>query len=58
MTRLLRHGMIAEQDLGLFDVVDTLAAALTRLGTSLESDGATTAPSFARCRSRERSNKA
>ena len=47
---LVRHGMIAEEDLGLFDFVDTPADALARLRAALGSEGATTAPSFAHSR--------
>src|SRR6059036_299552 len=47
---LVRHGMIAEEDLGLLDFVDTPAEALTRLRAALGSESATTAPSFARSR--------
>ena len=50
---LLRHGMIAEEDLGLLNFVDTSADALTRLRAALGSESATTAPSFARCRTCE-----
>ena len=50
---LLRHGMIAEEDLGLLNFVDTPADALTRLRAALGSESATTAPSFARSRTCE-----
>ena len=50
---LLRHGMIAEEDLGLLNFVDTPADALARLHTALGSSSATTAPSFARSRTCE-----
>jgi uncharacterized protein (TIGR00730 family) len=43
---LARHGMIAEEDLGLFEFVDTPADALARLRAALGSEGATSAPSF------------
>jgi len=52
-TALVRHGMIAEEDLALFDFVDTPAEALARLRAALGSEGATTAPSFARSRTCE-----
>src|SRR5262249_45190888 len=55
---LVRHGMIAEEDLALFDFVDTPVEALTRLRTALGSEGATTAPSFARSRTCESSDAA
>ena len=47
---LVRHGMIAEEDLGLLDFVDTPAEALARLRAALGSESATAAPSFARSR--------
>ena len=47
---LARHGMIAEQDLGLLQFVDTPAEALARLQAELGSASATTALSFARSR--------
>jgi uncharacterized protein (TIGR00730 family) len=50
---LLRHGMIAEEDLGLLNFVDTPADALARLHGALGSASATTAPSFARSRTCE-----
>ena len=50
---LMRHGMIAEEDLGLLNFVDTPADALTRLRAALGSESATTAPSFARSRTCE-----
>ena len=50
---LLRHGMIAEEDLGLLEFVDTPADAVTRLRAALGSESATTAPSFARSRTCE-----
>ena len=50
---LVRHGMIAKEDLGLLDFVDTPAEALARLRTALGSESATTAPSFARSRTCE-----
>ena len=50
---LLRHGMIAEEDLGLLNFVDTPADAVTRLRAALGSESATTAPSFARSRTCE-----
>ena len=50
---LMRHGMIAEEDLGLLNFVDTPADALTRLRAALGSESATTAPSFARSRTFE-----
>ena len=50
---LVRHGMIAEDDLGLLDFVDTPAEALTRLRAALGSESATIAPSFARSRTCE-----
>ena len=50
---LLRHGMIAEEDLGLLEFVDTPADAVTRLRAMLGSESATTAPSFARSRTCE-----
>jgi uncharacterized protein (TIGR00730 family) len=51
---LVRHGMIAEEDLGLLELVDTPAEALTRLRAALGSESASTAPSFARSRTCER----
>src|SRR6266403_1372472 len=45
---LVQHGMIAEEDLGLLEFVDTPAEALTRLRAALGSESAATAPSFAR----------
>ena len=50
---LMRHGMIAEEDLGLLEFVDTPADAVTRLRAALGSESATTAPSFARSRTCE-----
>src|SRR5262245_25134391 len=50
---LARHGMIAEEDLGLLGFVDTPADALTRLRDALGSEGATGAPSFAPSRTCE-----
>ena len=50
---LVRHGMIAEEDLGLLEFVDTPADAVTRLRAALGSESATTAPSFARSRTCE-----
>ena len=50
---LLRHDMIAEEDLGLLDFVDTPADALARLRATLGSESATIAPSFARSRTCE-----
>ena len=50
---LLRHGMIAEEDLGLLEFVDTPADAIIRLRAALGSESATTAPSFARSRTCE-----
>ena len=50
---LMRHGMIAEEDLGLLEFVDTPADAVTRLRAMLGSESATTAPSFARSRTCE-----
>ncbi len=47
---LVRHGMIAEEDLGLFEFVDTPAEALARLRAALGSERTTVAPSFARSR--------
>jgi len=47
---LVRHGMIAPEDLGLIDFVDTPGDALARLRASLGSESATTAPAFARSR--------
>src|SRR5881398_1890981 len=47
---LVRYGMIAEENLGLFDFVDTPADALARLRAALGSESATAAPSFARSR--------
>src|SRR5215470_3610912 len=44
---LARHGMIAEEDLRLLHFVDSPAEALAYLRTSLGSEGATGAPSFA-----------
>jgi uncharacterized protein (TIGR00730 family) len=52
---LVRHGMIAEEDLGLFQFADTPAEALARLRAALGSEGATSAPSFARSRTCESS---
>jgi len=43
---LVRHGMIAEEDLHLLHFVDTPADALARLQSALGSESATTAPSF------------
>jgi uncharacterized protein (TIGR00730 family) len=43
---LARHGMIAEEDLGLLHFVDSPAEALARLRAALGSEGATSAPSF------------
>jgi uncharacterized protein (TIGR00730 family) len=43
---LVRHGMIAEEDLRLFDFVDTPADAVARLQTALGSESAATAPSL------------
>jgi hypothetical protein len=45
--------MIAEEDLGLLEFVDTPADALTRLRAALGSESAATAPSFARSRTCE-----
>jgi hypothetical protein len=42
--------MIAEEDLGLLEFVDTPAEALARLRAALGSATATTAPSFTRSR--------
>ena len=53
---LVRHGMIAEEDLGLFEFVDTPTDALARLRATLGSDSATGAPSFARSRTCESSD--
>jgi predicted Rossmann-fold nucleotide-binding protein len=53
---LVRHGMIAEEDLGLLELVDTPADALTRLRAALGSESAITAPSFARSRTCEESD--
>jgi uncharacterized protein (TIGR00730 family) len=50
---LVRHGMIAEEDLGLLDFVDTPADALARLRDALGSESATAAPSFAPSRTCE-----
>ena len=50
---LMRHGMIAEEDLGLLEFVDTPADAIIRLRAALGSESATTAPSFARSRTCE-----
>jgi uncharacterized protein (TIGR00730 family) len=47
---LVRHGMVAEEDLGLLDFVDTPAEALARLRAALGSATATAAPSFTRSR--------
>jgi hypothetical protein len=47
---LARQGMIAEEDLALLHFADTPADALAHLQTSLDSEGATTTPSFARSR--------
>jgi uncharacterized protein (TIGR00730 family) len=47
---LVRHGMIAEEDLGLLHFVDTPAEALARLRATLGSERATVVPSFARSR--------
>jgi uncharacterized protein (TIGR00730 family) len=47
---LVRHGMIAEEDLGLVQFVDTPAEALGRLRAALGSEGAVSAPAFARSR--------
>jgi len=47
---LVQHGMIAEEDLGLMQFVDTPSEALGRLHQSLGNEGAVTAPSFARSR--------
>ena len=47
---LVRHGMIAQEDAGLFDFVDTPAEALARLRAALGSEPATSAPSFASSR--------
>src|SRR5262245_39982946 len=43
---LARHGMIAEEDLRLFDFADTPPAALARLQAALGSEPATASPSF------------
>jgi uncharacterized protein (TIGR00730 family) len=50
---LVRQGMIAEEDLRLFDFVDTPAEALSRLRAALGSESKTSAPSFARSRTCE-----
>jgi uncharacterized protein (TIGR00730 family) len=50
---LVRHGMIAEEDLRLLDFVDTPAEAIARLRAVLGSESATTAPSFASSRTCE-----
>ena len=55
---LVRHGMIAEEDLGLLEFVDTPGEALARLRAALGSESATTAPSFARSRTGEGSDDA
>ena len=55
---LLRHGMLDEEDLRLFQFVDSPADALARLRAALDSEGATTAPSFARSRTCESGNEA
>ena len=54
---LVRHGMISEEDLALLNFVDTPAEALARLQSALGSEGATTAPSFARSRTCESSGQ-
>jgi len=55
---LVRHGMIAEEDLRLFDFVDTPAEAITLLRAALGSESATTAPSFASSRTCESTDEA
>jgi hypothetical protein len=55
---LVRHGMIAEEDLRLFDFVDTPAEAIARLRAALGSESATTAPSFAGSRTCESTDEA
>jgi uncharacterized protein (TIGR00730 family) len=50
---LLRHGMIAEEDVGLLNFVDTPTEALTRLRAALGSESKVKAPSFARSRTCE-----
>jgi hypothetical protein len=55
---LARHGMIAEEDLGLLHFSDTPADALTHLQTVLGSEGATSTPSFARSRTCDSSDGA
>jgi hypothetical protein len=50
--------MIAEEDLGLLEFVDTPGEALTRLRAVLGTESATTAPSFARSRTCQRSDNA
>jgi uncharacterized protein (TIGR00730 family) len=51
---LVRHGVIAQEDLGLLDFVDTPADALARLRGALGNESATSAPSFAPSRTSER----
>ena len=53
---LVRHGMIAEEDVGLLEFVDTPADALAHLRAALGSESATNAPSFASSRTCESSN--
>jgi hypothetical protein len=50
---LVRHGMIAEEDLQLLQFVDTPSEAFARLRGALGSETATTAPSFASSRTPE-----
>ena len=53
---LARHGMIAEEDLRLLHFADTPAEALATLQSSLGSDVATVAPSFAGSRTHEKAD--
>jgi uncharacterized protein (TIGR00730 family) len=55
---LVRHGMIAEEDLGLLEFVDTPREALARLRDALGSEAATSAPSFASSRTSTSASKA
>jgi hypothetical protein len=50
---LARHGMIAEEDLGLLHFVDSPSEALAQLRVALGDERATSAPSFAPSRTVE-----
>jgi predicted Rossmann-fold nucleotide-binding protein len=53
---LVRHGMIAREDLSLFEFADDPATALQILKSRLEQEPVTAAPGFAHSRTKESDN--